>query len=252
MQEEMITTEQKPKRKGFAKLKHDLKGMTFKEKAEHLWTYYRWVIIVAFMSLLLISLLVSTYVNAHTNLLVGGIGLNLGVDDTAKQALTEGFQKQHGNAALRWEDAEFVDVSLRSGPNTDVNDAEQRQYNMVNIHAMYAGQDLDYIISDEEGIYALWPDKEENRPYMDLRKFFTEEQIAAFGKEGRLLIYGNGESAKDGALREEDQVIGVDISGLPLVKEHFSTKEKVYFCVVKNSPRMDALHTFWEYINAWK
>ena len=41
MQEEIITTEKKQKRKGFAKLKHDLKGMTFKEKAEHLWTYYR-------------------------------------------------------------------------------------------------------------------------------------------------------------------------------------------------------------------
>lgn len=238
MDEEILTTEKKPKPKGFAKLKHDLKGMTLKEKAEHLWTYYRWIIIVVFMSLLLISLLVTTYVNTHTNLLLGGVGMNLKTDDTAKKVLTEDFQKQYGNQLLRWEDAEFVDVALRSGPNTSIDDYEQRQYNVMNIHAMCAGKDLDYILSDEEGIYALWPENEEDRPYYDLRKFFTEEQIDALGKEGRLMIYN-------------EQVIGVDISNLPLVKNHFGTKEKVFFCVVKNSPRMDMLHSFWDYINAW-
>ena len=42
---------------GMKKLKADLKNMTWKQRWEHLWTYYRWVIIVAVMAVMIISVI---------------------------------------------------------------------------------------------------------------------------------------------------------------------------------------------------
>ena len=109
MDEQQNFPEKKPQLKGMARLKQDLKGMTFSEKVSHLWTYYRWIIIVVIMSLLLISILATTFINANTKLLLGGVGLNLDVDDTARQYMTDEFEGKHGTG-LKWEDAEYAEL----------------------------------------------------------------------------------------------------------------------------------------------
>lgn len=238
MDEQQNLPEKKPQLKGLARLKRDLKGMTFTEKVSHLWTYYRWIIIVVIMSMLLISILTTTYINANTKLLLGGVGLNVDIDDTARAYMTDEFEAKHGTG-LKWEDAEYAELILRSGPNSE--SYEERQYNIVNIHSLIAAKNLDYVVGDLEGILCVWTQEEESFPFLRMDQIFTAQELEVLGDQQRLLI----DEASGAA-------VGIDITDLPLVQKHFGTQEKVYFCIIKNSPRLELVRAFYDHLTAWK
>lgn len=240
MTEEQVAPRKKEPLKGFARLKQDLKGMTFKQKADHLWTYYRWIIIVVIMTVIVLSILTTSFINANTNTLLAGVCLNVEPDEQAQKILTDGFQEKNGTG-VRWEETKFVPAILTRTTTENIMD---NQYNLTNIHALIISEDLDYLISDEEGIIVLLPENEQDQILLDLNQFFTPEEMERFGQEQRLILTEGPNG--------EEMPVGVDISDLPLIKKHFKADEKVYFCLTLNMARKEKLHAFWEYINAWE
>lgn len=226
--------------KGFQKLRKDLKGMTFKEKVDHLWTYYRWVIIVVFMSCLLISLLASTYINANTHTILSGLYINVTPDETAKQYLQTDFQAIH-TTGVKWEDMILKEVTLEDKNKT--NDLEAYTYTITSIHSLFAAQSVDYIITDQLGLESVWPTDQAEQAFVDLREFLTEEELKTLTEQGKMLYVGG---------LEEGIPMAVEISHLPIIKEHFGTDKLVFFSVITNSTRKDMTRTFWEYLNAWE
>ena len=226
--------------KGFKKLRHDLKGMTFKEKIDHLWTYYRWVIIVIFMGCLLISLLTTTYINSHTHTLLAGLYINVDPDDTARQYLETDFQAKYTTGA-KWEDNLLKEILLEDKNKTQ--DLEGYTYTITNVHALFASQSLDYILADKTGLENVWPTSQAEEAFVDLREFFTEAEMKELTDAGKVLYMGG---------LEEGVPLAVEVSHLPLIQEHFGTDELVFFTIITNSPRKDMVRTFWDYLNAWE
>lgn len=218
--------------KGFRKLRHDLKGMTFKEKADHLWTYYRWVIIVVVMFCLLISLLTSTYINANTHTLLAGLYINVNPDDTAKQYLQTDFQSKYTTGA-KWEDLVLKEVLLEDKNTT--NDLEGYTYTITSIHALFAAKSIDYMLADQVGLESVWPTNQADEAFVDLREFFTEEELKELTDAGKVLYKGG---------LEKGVPLAVEVSHLPLIQEHFGTDELVFFTIITNSPRKDMVRTF--------
>lgn len=227
--------------KGLAKLRHDLKPMPFKKKVEHLWTYYRWVIIVVVMFCLLISMLSSMYINANTKTLLAGLYINTWLDDTARRYLETDFQAKY-TTGVKWEKLRLKEVVLEAFNKTQ--DIEGNQYTLTNIHALFASQELDYIIADQEGLETVWPTDQADEAFTDLREFFTPEELEKLTAEGKMLYKGGAETGVP---------LAVEVSDIPLIREHFQTgDELVFFCVVTNSPRKELTRTFWDYLNAWE
>ena len=227
--------------KGLKKLRHDLKPMTFRQKVDHLWTYYRWVIIVVVMTCLLISMLTTMYINANTNTLLAGVYINVNLDDTAREYLQTDFQETY-KTGVKWEDLVLKEVVLEDFSKTQ--DLEGNQYTLTSIHALFAGKSVDYIIADQEGLETVWPTDQAEDAFLDLSTFLTEEELAQLTADGKMLYMGGAESGTP---------MAVEISDLPLVKEHFQTgDELVFFCVVTNSERLEMARTFWDYLNSWE
>ena len=81
--------------------------------------------------------------------------------------------------------------------------------------------------------------------YLDLRDFFTEEELEQLAAQDRL-IYAQQ------AGEEERWPIAVDISDIGFVTDNITSEGPIYFCLSGNTQRPEMCRDAWEYINSWK
>ena len=80
---------------------------------------------------------------------------------------------------------------------------------------------------------------------MDLRDFFTPEELAQLEAEDRL-IYIQEEGDLD------RMPIAVKITNLDIVKDNVNTKGEIYLSFSGSTPRPEMCRHVWEYLHAWK
>lgn len=224
---------------GMKKLKADLKNMTWKQRWEHLWTYYRWVIIVAVMAVMMISVIVSCVINLNTNTLVAGVCINVELDETGHNALTEDFKAKYGTG-VKYEDVPLTQVYLEDFEST--KNYQDNYYTLMSLLSLCSAQELDYIIADQIGMENLL----KQEAYMDLSAFFTADELAALGDK---VIMARSSEQED----DESIPVAVDITDLPFIQAAATPDEdeKVYFAVIQNSPRMEQVRQIWDFINGF-
>lgn len=106
--------------------------MTFREKADYLWTYDRWVLAVVVLAAMLISIFASGIRNSRTRLLVGGYLANVGIADTGSQYLTDDWKDALGS------ESRYETVNLSTGYlGGDTNASLMQALTMI------VGQELD-------------------------------------------------------------------------------------------------------------
>ena len=205
---------------GVKKLKADLKNMTWKQRWEHLWTYYRWVIIVAVMSVMIISVIISCVINLNTNMLIAGVTINVELDEKGTAALTEDFKAEHGTG-VKYEDAPLNRIYLQDFEKTQ--DYQDNYYTLMSLLSLCSAQELDYIIADQIGMENML----KQEAFLDLSTFFTAEELEALGD--KVVMARSAEQADD-----ESIPVVVDITELAFVQGFANVGEddKVYFGVV--------------------
>lgn len=223
---------------GMKKLKADLKNMTWKQRWEHLWTYYRWVIIVAVMTVMIISVIVSCIINLNTNTLIAGTCINVELSETGKGVLTEDFKAQYGTG-VKYEEAPLTQVYLDDFETT--KNYQDNYYTLMSLLSLCSAQELDYIIADQVGMENML----KQEAYMDLSTFFTADELATLGD--KVIMARSSEEEED-----ESVPVAVDITELPFVQEfaNLSENEKVYFAVIQNTTRLEQVHLLWEVLNS--
>lgn len=224
---------------GMKKLKADLKNMTWKQRWEHLWTYYRWVIIVAVMAVMIISVIVSCVINLNTNTLIAGVCINVELDEKGNATLTEDFKAQYGTG-VKYEDALLTQVYLEDFEKT--KDYQDNYYTLMSLLSLCSAQELDYIIADQIGMENML----KQEAYMDLSTFFTADELAALGDK---VIMARSSEQED----DESIPVAVDITDLPFVRASATPDEedKVYFAVIQNTPRLEQVRQLWDFINGF-
>jgi hypothetical protein len=201
---------------GFQKLKQDLAGMTFRDKCEHLWTYYRSWVIVACAIVMVISILCTSFINLTTNTLVAGVSLNAVMQSDAKEYMSEQLQPLLATGNGR--EKAYMEITYIS------DSLEETYYLQQNMQALIAAQDLDYMILDKAGLDLLMPFD----PFMDLREVFTAEELEA------LTVHNVQASETAEAIPTL-----IDISDLPIIKNPGS--KKIFFVIIGNTERLDAV-----------
>lgn len=223
---------------GCVKFWKDIKPMTWKQRLEYLWMYYKEYTFLAFMGLMAVVLAVTIVVNQAKNTLVSGMVINLSVDPMGMSYMKEEYQNEIAPGD-KWNVVELDYTSF--GDMEDLEFGDASYYASQVLLARVSGQMLDYIIMDKFAMeYYITQEV-----YLDLREFFTEEELAQLEAEKKVIW----------AMQEGDTErwpIAIKITDIPFVKDNVKNEGDVYFALSGHIRDLDACRSAWERLNAWE
>lgn len=218
------------------RLLDDLKPMTWNQRFDHIWTYYKEYIGLIALVLFITFGLVTSTISAQRESVITGIMVNIAIDQEGFNYLSTDYAEHLGvgkDKKVNLEYTSFLDLETSS--------SEQDYYAAMTVVAEVSAKKLDYMILDQLAM-SFYAGQE---VYMDLSKVFTEAELAAFAEKD-LLIY---------CMEEEEQEpwpAAVKINDLDYIKDNVTSEGSVYFALSGSSEKYDQLRAVWEYINAWE
>lgn len=203
-------------------------GMTFGEKLEYLWTYYKWVLLVAGFAVMVIAIVITAMVNAQVKVLFSGALVNVTPSDEGQAYLTEQWQQTLGaedkHDTVKLTSFTFRDLSSGEASEVEVTTA-------MRLYAMVAAQEVDYVITDDVG-YHFYINHSTLSP---LNTLFSPEELARIDLP---IIYGD-----DGATP-----IAFDISQTAFAQSCSVRSGIVYIAFPGNTGRTSQNLPFLEYL----
>ena len=219
--------------------KKNMQGMTFRQKLDHLWTYYNEFVWIGAVVLILVSAIITSTINlAFRETIVTGMNINVTMDQAGMSYLGSEYHEKIG-ARDYWDKVNIEYTQFN--PLLEITGDEGDYYASQAVVAKVASEMVDYFLLDQESLdYFARQDI-----FGDLTEFFTPEELKAM-EEAKLLRY-----AETGVEGDDVWVIAVDITDTAYMKDNSTTEGKVYFALAGNAPHMDQCRAIWDYINAW-
>lgn len=240
------------KRKGvtptFKELMADLKPMSFREKLDHLWSYYKEYLFMALLVGIVIAFALSTLFNSNKKMLLSGMMINISMSQRGYNYLTQDYHTYLGATPV-WEVVQLDTTNFSS--LADPTSMEDNYNKSLLLTARVGGQMLDYALLDTMALEFYGTQE----VFLDLREFFTPEEIEAMGDRAIWMQPEpeDGMEAEDYDEGELDPwMIAVDVSDLPFFLDNCGEGEKVYFAMSGNNPNKEAVRAFLEYVMDWK
>lgn len=223
---------------GCKKLLADLKPMTWRQRVDHIWSYYKPHMVVALVILVAVVGTISMAFNAGKETLVSGIMVNISITPEGRNYLEKDyFADLGGNKNTQEINLYYADFSALENA---VYEEEQYSASQVLV-GLVTGAKLDYMLLDQFAMeFYIRQDV-----YFDLRDFFTEEELAELDA-GKYVIYAMEEGTND------RMPIAVDISRLEFVKENISAEEKTFFAISGNTPDLKMCRDVYERLQKWQ
>lgn len=227
--------------KWWQKTKEAMAPMTWRQRIDYLWTYYKTSTLIGMVFLVIVGYMVYGRLAAK-DVLLGGIHANLELSDAGYSHIEKDFfQLQNGNAGKE----EVTILSMNLTPLKDDEYYEMNYYHLQAAVTRFGSQKVDYILSDKVALEIFMPQE----MCLDLREFFTEAELTQM--EDRLIYLVASKDDDDPEL-EERYPVAVDVSGLPFFEKYTENKGAIYFSVAANSPNREAVRAFWEYLCAFE
>ena len=222
--------------KGWRKLAADMKPMTFSQKVDHLWTYYKEWLFVAFLLIASVCALITSIRNTSKEVILNGMLVNISISQQGVDYLgIDYLESQGGDPDKQKVELDYTNFESLADPTN----AEDNYSKSMLLIARVTGGMLDYAILDKLGLeFYLTQDV-----FRDLREFFTPEELEELEP---YLIYAQVEGESD------RWPMAVDITHLPFAQDTMDTEEVVYFTLSGNVRDEAACRSIWEYINNWE
>lgn len=220
----------------FAKLKKDLEPMTFKEKADHIWTYYKEYMLVAFCVLFIVVGGLVTALSPRDTILVAGVQCNVQLTTEGYDYLTKDYQAEVLDGA---QGKTYLHSFQFYGEGT-VEAVEQTTQAYYGVTAYVEAKELDYMLLDLYSFRYFGSD----RIYMDLRDVLSAEELAALDEQG-LVLYEESEESTEVTPR------AINIANTAFYQEHLNTEE-CYLVFIRNSPRVENCKKLWQHIQDYE
>lgn len=222
---------------GWKKLLEDIKPMTFPEKVDHIWTYYKeYIGVIGLLLFVTVGLVSSMITNILTETVISGAMVNITCAQEAYDYISTDYEEHLGLTGMR-----NVRLEYTYFQDMEANNDEKDYYAAMGIVAEVAAKKLDYLIMDKMSM-AYYAGQE---VYMDLSNVFTKEELDAFAHKD-LLIY---------CMEEEEKIpwpAALKINDLPYIKENLTSQGDVYLAFAGSSSKLEEIRAFWEYLNAWE
>lgn len=213
------------------KLKGELAAMSWKQRMDHLWTYYKWVLGVLVGVVMIISIVVTAISAKQIDVLFGGMSANLDLSDDAQIYLSEDMER-----FLVTKDKQQVQLDMTGFG--DLLDPEMAEYNYnsaLQVIALVSARQLDYIMMDQSALsFFVTQDV-----FADLNEVLTTQQLEKF--EGRIVYAEPSEG--------ERYPIALDLRDTAFAAD--SQLEEVYIGFPGNTERAYTASQFLDYLLAW-
>lgn len=212
-----------------------LRPMTWLERIDHIFSYYKELVFVVSVALIVCLALAISFSGNRAEVIFGGGFANVDIDREGYTYLTDGVMALYGG------DPKKQKVELSSTAFREVTQASQLDYNYNAAMSLVAKIDdgtLDFLVMDEDAMkfymtrYAL----------MDLREVFTPGELAEM-EDDLVYIYLEVEQVR--------YPIAVDITALPFCQECVDVTVPVYFGFTGTGEEREQYRAFWRYLTDW-
>ena len=193
------------------------------------------------------------------NSLLTGIMVNIYTSQETMNYLTVDYAAYLGveEEKVKLESTDFSDLTT---------DLSEENYNaaMIIINEVSAKM-LDYMIMDKLAMEFYTAQE----VYMDLREFFTLEELQQFAANNQLVFCLEEEAAAgltqealydlqmrsltaEGAENDSCWPAAVKITDMEFVKKNITNQGDIYFALSGSTEKQEHIRGIWEYIKAWK
>lgn len=162
-------------------LKDTLRPMPWKKKLEHLWEYYKWVLVLLIVISTLIYISVVGYSNARVEGLFYGEAVNLDFDTQGLEYLREDFLK-HLDGVEGDQKVSLFFSNLVVGADSTY---ENYFAPLMRTSSEISNGTLDYMLVDSAALTVYFNEE----ILMDLRELFTEEELTQMGESIVYVLY---------------------------------------------------------------
>jgi len=206
-----------------------LREMTFKEKLQHIWEYYRLHLMVLIIILIIAGSLINIWLinpRQKTVLFVAwnaGFAMNEQLTAVA-DALSEGIVENRKR--------ETVEVSLFFAPE---GDPQSEMANTMRLTAMVAAGVIDVFILDSE-LLVEYTERGLIQPVEDMLGGLRTADPVVYAEVDERLAYVLHTSEEK---NPEGRLMGVGISNSPLLSGLGFNEEELWFCVSASSDNLD-------------
>ena len=219
----------------FAKLREDLKPMTFGEKVDHIWTYYKYYALGIFCALCVVGGILWGLVAPQPELHIGGVQCNMELSTAGYDYLNKEFQatlgEKRGKTELR---SFFFYGEATVDALTDTYKAHS------SVTAYVEAQKLDYMFTDMYSFKYFAGD----RILLDLRELLPAQELAELDAKG-LILYEETEGSDEKVPR------AINVLDMPFIRDHMQTTE-CYLVFIRNTPRKENCLKLWQHIKNYK
>ena len=222
--------------KEIIQLRDEMKPMSWKDRVDHIWTYYKEYIGVFALLIFVLTGLISSSIEAQKDTIITGIMVNITIEQEGYNYLSTDYADK-----LQIKKNQKVALEYTSFADFQQSAEEADYYAAMTVVAEVSAKRLDYMILDKMGM-EFYTGQE---VYMDLRKVFTEEELADFA-EKELLIYCMEEG------EQEPWPAAIKITDLAYIKDNVTSEGDVYFALSGSSEKYEQIRAVWEYIKAWE
>lgn len=216
----------------FNELKATLSKMTRTQKADYLWTYYKWVLVIAVAVIMVIGIIISCVKNANIEVLYSGAAVNVRITECGETYLTDGWEMVLGGT----EEKQRVDfITTYFEREQDSENIEIDSAAAIQITAMVAAQQLDYIIISESELSYY------QSAVSSLETIFDLHQLAKYAD---MTVYLEDETGNA-------YPAAIDISDCLFTQKNIAAKGKIYIAFPGNTTRTKRNIEFLEYLFDW-
>lgn len=233
----------------FKELMEDMKPMTFLEKVDHLWTYYKEYLFLVVLGIALAVGLVTMAINQNREILAMGVIANSSISGEGREYLESGYFEKIGGQ--KGQQVVLYTTNFKS--MEDPTSAEDN-YNAAQVlTAQVSAGNLEYAIVDELAMSFYVT----QAVFLDLRELFTEEELAALAEKDLVMYATEGDVDENGDLIPgTGDIEGRYPIGLKLKDTAFGQEalygETNYFVVGGNNPDKEQVRGIWEHILDWE
>jgi hypothetical protein len=216
-------------------LKDALRPMPWNKKLEHLWEYYKWVLVVLIVAAVIIYIVAVGYSNARVEGLFYGEVVNLDFDMAGVEYLREAFLEHLGG--VQGDQKVSLNMSnLVVGPDSTYDNYYAP---LIRTSSEISNGKLDYLLVDSAALTVYFNEE----LFLDLREVFTADELAQMGDTVVYVLYEE---------TGEKIPMAINVTDSAFMTSRLNHKTPAYLGFVANTTRQKTCKIFYNYFMAYQ
>ena len=216
-------------------LKEVLGPMPWNKRLEHLWEYYKWVLVVLAVVGMVLYIAIVGYSNARVEGLFYGEVVNLAFDTQGVEYLTTDLLEHLGGVKGDQKVSMFMSNLVVGEDST----YENYYAPLMRTSSEISNKQLDYLLADSAALTCYFNEE----ILLDLRQLFTADELAQIGENVVYVLYEE---------TGEKIPMAINVTDSAFMTSRLTHKTTAYLCFVAGTERTETCKVFYDYFMAYQ